>query len=334
MKMKSKFLVLVLSVMISVVFAAGIAFSSPVRIVVTDNGWDSQQFHNHIAKFIVENGFDGFTLEMQTASSTMNWLAMIAGDVDLDIESWTDNVASFEDDVANGDVIPMGVLVEDSAQGFFVPRFVIEGCPERNIEPMAPTLRTVADLIRYPQVFRDPEEPGRGRIHGAPPGWMADEVMYATYRYHGLDASFIYFRVGSEAILFASLESAYNLSDPWVGYLYAPSWVTGRLDLVMLEAAPFVDLEQLHRGATEFPRQALRIVSSSRFAERAPALVDFFSRYNTGAQRVSEALAFLEETGASHENAAIWFLRNNDNLLDEWLEPAQAARVREALASR
>jgi len=329
-----KFLLLAVSVMVSVAFTAGVAFGSPVRIVVTDNGWDSQQFHNHVAKFIVENAFDGFVLEMQTATSTMNWLSMIAGDVDLDIESWTDNVATFEDDVANGDVIPLGILVEDSAQGFFVPRFVIEGSPERGIEPMAPTLREVADLIRYPHVFRDPEEPARGRIYGAPPGWMADEVMHATYRYHGLDESFIYFRVGSEAVLFASLESAYNLGDAWVGYLYAPSWVTGRLDVVMLEAAPFVDLEQLHRGATEFPRQALRIVSSNRFADRAPALVDFFSRYNTGAQRVSEALAFLEETGASHENAAIWFLRNNDSLLDEWLEPEQADRVRTALANR
>ena len=331
--MKKKFLVVALAAMIAFVFVTDSAFGSPVRIVITNNGWDSQRFHNYVAKFIVENAFDGFYIEMSSGSSTINWQAIVAGDIDVDIESWTDNVASFEDDVANGDIIPLGVLVEDSSQGLFVPRFVVEGCPERGIEPIAPTLRTVADLVKYPHVFRDLEDPSMGRIYGAVLGWMVDEVLHNKYLYYGLDESFIYFRVGSEAVLFASLESAYNLGEPWVGYLFTPSWVTGRLDLIMLEDAPF-DPELFLLGATEFPRQALRIVSSNRFADRAPELVPFFTRYSTGSQKVSEALAFLEETGSTHEEAAIWFLRNNDQLLDEWLEPEQAARVREALVGR
>ena len=331
--MRNRFLLLILSVMISIIFTAGCSLAAPVRIVVTDNGWDSQRFHNEVAKFIVENAFYGYVMEMATGSSTLNWLAIIAGDIDLDIESWTDNVISFEDDVRNGDIVPLGILVEDSAQGLYVPRFVVEGDSERGIEPMAPTLRSVADLINYPHVFRDPEDPGRGRIYGAIPGWMADAVLYEKFRYHGLYESFNYFRVGSEAVLFASLVSAYNLGEPWVGYSFEPSWVVGSHDLILLEAAPF-DPELFLKGRTAFPRQALKIVSSNRFAYRAPDLVDFFSRYRTGSQKVSEALAYLEEANASHEGTAIWFLKNNDYLLDEWLTPEQAGRVRTALAGR
>src|SRR5690554_2025327 len=102
-------------------------------ITVTNNGWDSQMLHNEIAKFIVLNGYDNYDFQVSTGSSTMNWQAIIAGDVDLDIESWTDNVATYPEDVANGDIVDVGVLVPDSAQGLYVPRYVIEGDPERGI---------------------------------------------------------------------------------------------------------------------------------------------------------------------------------------------------------
>ena len=106
--------------------------TEPVKIVVTDNGWDSQKVHNEIARLVVEHAYTGYTFETSTASSSMNWLALIKGDVDLDIESWTDNVASYPDDVARGDIVDVGVLVPDSAQGLYVPRYVVEGDPERN----------------------------------------------------------------------------------------------------------------------------------------------------------------------------------------------------------
>ena len=329
--MKNKLSLLALLAMIAVIFTAGCSSAAPVRILVMDGGWDSQRFHNAVAKFIVENGFDGYILETSPGSTALNWQALIAGDVDLDVESWPSNIPTFEADVENGDVILMSTIMEDSAQGFYVPRFVVEGDPERGIEPMAPSLRTVADLINYPHIFRDPEDPSRGRIFGAVPGWLADGILYNKFRYHGLYESFNYLRVGSEIFLFASLASAYNMGEAWIGYAWEPSWAAGRFDLIMLESAPF-DPVLFEKGGTEFPRQALKIVASNRFASRAPSLVDFFSRFRTGTQKVSEVLDYLEETNASHEEAAVWFLRNNDSLLDEWLTPEQAGRVRTALS--
>jgi glycine betaine/proline transport system permease protein/glycine betaine/proline transport system substrate-binding protein len=197
---------------------------------------------------------------------------------------------------------------------------------------MAPDLKTVEDLKKYPELFKDPENPDKARIYGAIPGWMIDEVMHRKYLFYGLNESFNYFRCGSESVLFASLASAYNLGDPWVGYCYEPTWVTGKLDLILLGDAPY-DPELFQDGKCEIPKQLLRIVSSNKFASRAPDLLDFFSKYNTGSKKVSEALAYLDETNASHKDAAIWFLKNNDSLLDEWLTPPQVDRVRQALAS-
>ena len=298
-----------------------------VTITATDNGWDSQMLHNEIAGLIVENAYDGYRFEVSTGSSTMNWQAIIAGDVDLDIESWTDNVATYEDDKAKGDIIDVGILVHDSAQGLYVPRYVIEGDSERGIKPVAPGLKTVEDLKKYPDVFPDDEDPEKGRIYGSLPGWMADEILYKKYEYYGLDEDFNYVRLGSEATLFASLTAAYNLGEPWVGYCYEPTWVTGKLDLVRLEDAPY-DPALYVEGKCSFPEQELKIVSSNKFADKAPDLLEFFKKYKTGSELVSQALAYLDDTGASHEETALWLLKENDHLLDEWLPAENAQKMR------
>lgn len=302
-------------------------------ITVTDNGWDSQKLHNAVAKLVVENAFDGYELRLSTASSTMNWQSIIAGDVDLDIESWTDNVATYPEDKASGKVVDVGVLVPDSAQGLYVPRYVIEGDAKTGIEPMAPGLRHVRDLKKYAHLFPDDEHQGKGRIYGGLPGWMADEILHKKYLAYGLDKEYNYTRLGSEASLFASLDSAYNLKKAWVGYCYEPTWITGKLDLVRLEDDPYEEAAFME-GKTEFPKQELKIVSSSKFAERAPELVPFFQNYKTGSKLVSEALAYLDESKSSHDDAALWFLKNNDSLIDDWLPAENAAKLREFLNAR
>jgi glycine betaine/proline transport system substrate-binding protein len=302
----------------------------PVKIVATGNGWDSQMLHNDIAKLIVENAYEGYTFETSTGSSTMNWQALVSGDIDIDIESWTDNVVSYPDDIANGDVVDIGVLVPDSAQGIYVPRYVIEGDAERGIEPMAPDLKTVEDLKKYPELFPDDEDKSMGRIYGGIPGWMADEILHKKYEYYGLNEMYNYTRLGSEATLFASLVSAYNLGDPWVGYCYEPTWVSGKLDIVLLEDAPY-DVELYPEGKCAYPSQELKIVTNRDFAEKAPELLEFFTKYKTGSAVISEALAYLDETKSTHEETAKWLLKEHDNLLDEWLPKDKADKVRAIL---
>lgn len=324
-------------VMLGVFMLFSMLFSSAAgantqQLVFAESQWDSQSILNAIARFIVENGFDGYEVTFSTASSSLNWQSMIIGDVDIEIEIWPDNVPSFAYDIAHGDIVRLGVVVSGGIQGTYVPRYMIYGDTERGIEPMTPNLRHVSDLVRYSHIFRDPEDPAVGRFFAPIPAWaFSSEIMYNKFRHYNLDENFRFLRVGSEAVLFASLISAYNLGEPWVGFLYEPSWIVGRLDLVMLEDEPF-EPELFRQGATEFPSQDLATASSRFFAERAPDLLDFFKNFNTGIELVNEALAHLEETGSSHTEVAVWFMRNNDGLLDEWLTPEQAERVREALA--
>jgi len=315
-------------------FSSGVTAAAPKTIVFLDFQEDSQSIHNEIAKFIFENGFDGYKVELAKGSANLIWQALLQGDIDVDIQEWTENVATYHDDVARGDIIPLGAVVPNSAQGFYVPRYMIEGDPERGIKPMTPDLKYVWDLAKYVHVFKDPENSSKGRIHGAILGWMIDDTMYKKYLHYKLDsAGYNYFRVGSEPILYTSLVAAYNLGEPWVGYMYEPSWVCAKLDLVILEDVPY-DYQLYQEGACEIPKQPLINLCSRQFPEKAPELVDFLKNFKTGLERTSAALAYLEDNRATHTETAIWFMKTYDNLLDDWLAPEQAKRVRDALAKR
>ena len=304
-----------------------------ITITATDNGWDSQKFHNSLAKLVIEHAYEGYNFQLSTASSTMNWESMKNGDVDVDIESWTENVVSYSSDVKNGDIVNIGVLVPDSRQGVYVPRYVIEGDPSRGILPMAPDLREVKDLAKYPNIFPDDEDPSRGRMYGAIPGWMCDEILHKKYIYYGLDKGFNYVRLGSESALFASLMAAYNLGEAWAGYCYEPTWITGKLRVVLLEDAPYEEAG-FSEGKTAFSSQELMIVSSRQFPAKAPEILEFLKKYKTGSALVSEALAYLDDTKATHDDAAVWFLKKHDEMLGQWLPSKNEKNLRDYLSKK
>lgn len=91
------------------------------------------------------------------------------------------------------------VNFNDNNQGLYVPTYVIEGDAERGIEPIAPDLRTVEDLKKYPDVFQDPEDPGRGRIINAPSGWVVAEAIDDKFTAYGLDETMNNFMPGSDS---------------------------------------------------------------------------------------------------------------------------------------
>lgn len=331
--------VIIAAVVVIAVVAAGFLFitsnakKEAVRLVASDNGWDSQRFHNEVAKVVLEHAFQGYELSFTTASSAMTWESMKAGDVDLLIECWSDNFPTYEKDKKDGSVVDVGILLTDSMQGIYVPRYVVEGDAEAGIAPVAPDLRHVKDIKKYPHIFKDDENPGKGRLIGAVPGWLVDEIMHKKFMYYGMDETFVYTRLGSEASIFASLVSAYNLKQPWVGYCYEPTWITGKLDLIRLEDAPY-NKDDFDDGKTAFKNQALLIVSNKNFKDNvSDEVYSFFQNYRTSSAGVSAALAYLDENKVTYEELAVWFLKNNDSLIDDWLPSDNAATLRKYLSS-
>src|SRR5690625_4332413 len=152
------------------------------EIVLADAGWDSIRFHNSVMQIIFEHGYD-FDSRVITGTTANTVQGLRDGDINVYSEIWTDNIKEvYEESIEAGDIIMTSVNFNDNEQGLYVPTYVIEGDPERGIEPMAPDLRTVEDLKDYPDVFEDPEDPGKGRIINGPTGWEVETAITEKFR--------------------------------------------------------------------------------------------------------------------------------------------------------
>ncbi|WP_312100569.1 glycine betaine ABC transporter substrate-binding protein [Pygmaiobacter massiliensis] len=324
-----RWIALLLCLLLCLGLFAGCGSKKQDTIVFADAGWDSSKFHNAVAGLIAESVY-GYTWSETTGSSTVLLEGMKKGEIDVFMEMWTDNIASYDEDIANGRIQEMGTNFDDNMQGFYVPRYVIEGDPERGIEPMAPELRNVADLANYASLFKDEEQPSKGRIYGAIPGWEIDNVMYKKYQHYGLDKNFVYFRPGSDASLSAAITSAYEKGEPIVAYYWEPTWLMGKYDFLLLQDAPY-DPVGFAEGKTACPAVNVTISTSNAFAEKNPEFCQFLSKYRTSSALTSEALAYMQDTGANYVDTAKWFLGEHPELLEQWLAPDDVSKVEAAI---
>lgn len=321
-------LTVILTAALIIPATTGIAASK--RIVFGDMSWDSARIHNRIvAAIIAEMGYES---EFMPGGTPIMVQSLMKGDIDVDMESWTQNVQELYDrGIAEGTIIDLGPNFPDSWQGWLVPSFVIHGDPERGIEPMAPELRSVFDLPKYWKLFKDPEDPGKGRFYNAIAGWAVTELNEQKFAAYGLDETYNPFVSGSDAALAGSMVAAYEKGNPWFGYYWGPTWVLGKLEMTPLEEPPFDPEVWEKTKACAFPPVDVNILVNHKLPERAPDVVELLKKYETTMALNNEMLVYMKDEGASAEEVAAWFLKRHPEIWTQWVTPEIAEKVKAAL---
>ena len=320
-------LTLVLALALAVSAFAG----SDKTIVFGDLSWDSVMVHNRIAAFIAEKGM-GYEAEYTPGSTPITLESVIRGDIDVDMESWTQNIQEIYDKgIGSGAMLDLGPNFPDSWQGWLVPTFVIKGDPARGIEPMAPDLKSVADMPKYWELFKDPEDKSKGRFFNAIAGWGVTEINETKFKAYGLDATYNQFVSGSDAALSGSMVAAYTKGKPWFGYYWGPTWVLGKLDMTPLSEPAYDEAVWNDSHACAFPSVEVNILVNKGLAERAPDFVEMLKKYETTMAINNKFLVYMKDESASAEQAAVWFLKNYEDLWTGWVTPEVAAKVKAAL---
>ncbi|WP_273701681.1 ABC transporter substrate-binding protein [Tepidanaerobacter acetatoxydans] len=305
--------------------------SSDETLIFADAGWDSIRIHNAIARFIIEEGY-GYKTDEMTGSSSITLQGLIQGDIDVYMEAWVDNYKEiYTSGIESGDIVELSVNFDDNTQGLYVPTYVIEGDPERGIKASAPELKSIKDLPEYWEVFKDPDIPKKGRIYGSPPNWAADEILRKKFETYGLSEKFEYFNPGSDTALNTSIVSAIEKGEPWVGYYWEPTWIMGKYDMTLLEDEPY-SLEKWENGyACEFPGVKVTVAVNKEVTEKAPEVVGFLKNYKTSSELTNKMLAYMQENDVNATEAAMWFLREYEDLWAQWLPDDIANKVKKSL---
>ena len=258
------------------------------------------------------------------------------GDIDVLMEVWRDNVTEpWNDALQAGTVVSLGTNFPDAVQGWYVPRYVIEGDAARGIEPMAPGLRSVSDLKQHAPLFRDPEQPDKGRFYNCILGWRCEEQSTRKLKGYGLDRFYTNFRPGTGAALAAAIASAHERGEPVVAYYWGPTWVLGAFDLVKLEEPAWSEAawnafnaDPARNPPVAFPTVEVIIGANADFVEKAPEISAFLRSYETTGQMVSEALAYMQANEeVSARDAALHFIETRPDVWQQWLAPEIADRV-------
>jgi glycine betaine/proline transport system substrate-binding protein len=296
-----------------------------------DAGWNSIRVHNQIARTIIEEGY-GHKTDVTTGSMPITFLGLRQGDIDVYMEVWSRSLGDkFQQAIDEGDIKNVSVNFGGTTRGYFVPTYMIEGDPERGIEPMAPDLKSVKDLPDYWELFKNSSNDDHGRIIGAPSSWASDKILREKMKTYNLDEVYNYFGPGSGTGLTTSLVKAYEAGDPWVGYYYGPSWVLGKYDLTLLKEPDFNPEIWNKNHGTAFPSKEIPIAVNSESAEKFPKVVEFLSHYETSSDLTNEALVYMEENDASAEETAKWWMKKHTDLWTQWVPEDVAKKVNEAL---
>lgn len=300
-------------------------------IKFADAGWDSIRVHNHIAQNIVEAGF-GYETEVVSGTTAATFQALEQGDINVYMEAWTDNIKeSYEKAIEEGSVIKTSTNFDDNSQGLYVPTYVIEGDKEKGIDAIAPDLKTVEDLAKYPELFKDPEDSKMGLIIGAPSSWAVSEHLAAKIETYGLDEMYNYLAPGSDAAIVASLTAAYSKGEPWVGYYWSPTWVTASYDLTLLEDNPYDEEIWNENRGTEFAPNDVVVAVHKDLPTQAKDVVEFLGNYETSNEITEEILNYMQESDVEADEAAKWWMKEYEEIWTSWVPAEIVEKVKAAL---
>jgi glycine betaine/proline transport system substrate-binding protein len=207
--------------------AAGEVPESKDPIKLTLHDWTGQYVTVNIMKRVLEEM--GYNVELVQADYIAQFAGLESGDLHVAMEMWeTTGKQAMEASLATGNTIDLDVTGMDAKEEWWYPIYMKEKCPG------LPDWKALNDCA---EAFSTPETHPKGRYLGGPVTWAGfdDERAEAL----GLDYEVVH--AGTDAALFAELESAYQRGEPFLGWVYAPHWAPAKYEGEWVEFPEYTD---------------------------------------------------------------------------------------------
>lgn len=296
--------------------------------------WESAQFFTEVARFVVEHGY-GCKTELVTGSTAVTEAALVANDVQVWMEQW-DRTDVIRKGKEAGKISLVGDLLKGGAvEGWFVPEYVVHGDAARNLKPVAPELKSVADLPKYTALFQDDEEPSKGRFLNCPTGWDCERINNQKLKAYKLATSYTNVRPGTGGTLDATISSAYERGRPLLFYYWSPAGLMGKYKLFQLAEPAYNETcwKTLQNSTTPdacgsaTPTTKLQVGVSTPLSQAAPELVAFLSKIQVEPQALNAIIASMSARTVGGGVVAKEFLKGQADTWRAWVPAEVATRV-------
>ncbi|WP_417428982.1 ABC transporter substrate-binding protein [Kiloniella sp.] len=193
---------------------ADVESNDPIKLTLHD--WTGQLLTTKIMGSVLQEA--GYNIEYVQADYIAQFAGLKEGDLHVAMEIWeTTGREAMDEATATGKVENLGESGMVAIEEWWYPSYMKEVCPG---------LPNWEALNECAEAFSTPETAPKGRYLGAPVTWGG----FDDERVEALEMDFEVIHAGTDAALFAELESAYQRKAPVLLWVYAPHWAPAKFD--------------------------------------------------------------------------------------------------------
>jgi len=180
----------------------------PIKLTLHD--WTGQYITTQIMGEVLKKA--GYNIEYVQADYIAQFAGLESGDLHVAMEMWeTTGKQAMDKSLATGKTIDLGETGMDAIEEWWYPLYMKEKCPG---------LPDWKALNACAEAFSTPETHPKGRYLGGPVTWAG----FDDERVEALDLDYEVVHAGTDAALFAELESAMQRKAPILLWIYTPHW--------------------------------------------------------------------------------------------------------------
>jgi glycine betaine/proline transport system substrate-binding protein len=195
--------------------------TDPIKLTLHD--WTGQLITTEIMGEVLKKA--GYSIEYVQADYLAQFAGLETGDLHVAMEMWeTTGREAMDAATATGKVENFGPTGMKAKEEWWYPSYMVEKCPG------LPNWEALKDAA-CAEAFSTAETAPKGRYLGGPVTWGG----FDDERVEALDLPFEVIHAGTDAALFAELESAYQRKAPIMLWIYAPHWAPAKYEGAWVE---------------------------------------------------------------------------------------------------
>ena len=208
-----------------------------------------------------------------------------------------------------------------------------------------PELDTVVKILERPDLFPDSEDPSKGAFVGCPAGWgcqLANANLFRAFEMEKKGWKLV--DPGSAAGLDGSMTKAVERGQNWFGYYWSPTALVGKHDMQLVPFGIEFAGSENWDGCIVKPEQEcadpkpsawthseVHTVVTKQFKEKGGVAMDYLSKRVFPGSVMNGMLVYMGDEQASGADAAVEFLKTQEETWTKWVPADVAAKVKAAL---
>jgi len=303
----------VLATLISVPANADVESQDPIKITTHD--WTGQIVNATILGEILKKA--GYNIEYVQADYIAQFAGLQTGDLHVAVEIWeTTGREAMDEATATGKVVNVGESGMQAIEEWWYPSYMEDVCPG------LPDWKALNDCASE---FATSETAPLGRYLGGPVTWGG----FDDERVEALEMDFEVVHAGTDAALFAELESAYQRKAPIVLWLYEPHWAPAKYEGKFIDFPPY-SAECYADPSTGVnpnaaydcgkPRGPIWKVAWAGLSEKWPGAAKIIENYTLTNSEMGALVAAIDLEGVSNQAAADNWMAENEAKWSSWIK--------------